>query len=198
MTISIINSGSGNIGSLKNMLDYLGLDPKICENPNELNKSKYIFLPGVGTFDELVYNLKLKGFYSFLKNKENFAGSELIGICIGMHILFENSEEGNQLGLNLLNGKIKKFSDINQKIPHMGWNNVEGDNFFENCNQKKFYFAHSYHVVCEESIIVAKCNYGKNIPVYIKKNNIHGIQFHPEKSHKNGMQLLKNLTKSHS
>ena len=73
-------------------------------------------------------NLKLKGFYSFLKNKENFAGSELIGICIGMHILFENSEEGNQLGLNLLNGKIKK-SDIDQKIPHMGWNNVEGNIF---------------------------------------------------------------------
>jgi glutamine amidotransferase len=78
----------------------------------------------------------------------------------------------------------------------MGWNNVEGDNFFKNCNQKKFYFAHSYHVVCEENIIVAKCNYGKEIPAYIKKNNVHGIQFHPEKSHKNGMQLLKNLTKS--
>jgi imidazole glycerol-phosphate synthase subunit HisH len=193
MNISIINSGFGNIASLKNMLIFLGYKPVVCDHVEGLKKSDFIFLPGVGSFDNAVKNLKQKNFYEYLKEKKNFENSTLIGICVGMQLLFEESEEGTEKGLNLLNGKIKKFSTNNLKIPHMGWNSVFGDNFYKSCNEKRFYFAHSYHVVCDNNIIVAKCEYGEEIPVYVKKDNVHGIQFHPEKSHKNGMKLLNSI-----
>jgi len=194
MKISIINSGSGNIASLKNMLSFLGYNPVVCDQVEDLNKSDFIFLPGVGSFDNAIKNLKQKNFYDYLKEKKNFDNSILIGICVGMQLLFESSEEGTEKGLNLLSGKIKKFSVKSIKVPHMGWNSVFGDNFYKNCNGKRYYFAHSYYAVCDDSdIIVAKSEYGKRFPVYVKKNNIQGIQFHPEKSHKNGMELLNNI-----
>lgn len=193
MDISIINSGSGNIGSLKNMLNYLGFECNICDCPEKLNTGKFIFLPGVGSFDGMVNSLKKKNFYNFLKHKNNYKDKMLIGICVGMHVLFEKSEEGKEAGLELINGKVKKFKNINLKLPHMGWNSVVGEAFYENCNKMKFYFAHSYYVECEANKIIAYSFYGKNFPSIIQSGNILGIQFHPEKSHVNGMELLRSI-----
>ena len=114
-----------------------------------------------------------------------------------MHILFSKSEEGNENGLSLLDGNVIKFQNNNIQVPHMGWNKLLSKKFNQ-CNGKNFYFAHSYFVDCDEDIKVGVTNYGKYFPSIINKKNIFGIQFHPEKSHKNGMQLLKEIISSHN
>lgn len=193
MNISIINSGSGNISSLKNMLDYLGHNSTVCERVEDIKNSNFIFLPGVGSFDKIVKNLKKNDFYDFLRDQENYKNSVLVGICIGMHVLFEKSEEGTENGLNLLNGKVKKISNKNLKVPHMGWNNVYGKKFFPDLNNEKFYFAHSYYVDCKEDYIFAYSDYSIKFPAIVKKKNFYGIQSHPEKSNQNGFELLKKI-----
>jgi len=196
MKITIINLDSGNILSLNNMIRYIGFEPKISNNINEINESDIIFLPGVGSFDRMISNLKYKSLYNYFKDKENFSKKILVGICVGMHILFNKSEEGNERGLNLLDGNVVKFKGKNIRIPHMGWNKLLTKKFNQ-CDDKNFYFAHSYYVDCNEEIKIGETNYGISFPSIVNKKNIFGIQFHPEKSHKNGMQLLSEIISSY-
>ena len=110
-----------------------------------------------------------------------------------MQLLFEKSEEGIESGLCLIDGNVKKFNQTNVKVPHMGWNNVYGDNFYTDLNKEKFYFAHSYYVDCDEKYVHAYCDYEIKFPAIVKSNNIYGIQFHPEKSNVNGIKLIKKI-----
>ena len=202
--IAIINYEMGNLGAVKNMLKKIKVKEEvlITSNYKDILKASKIILPGVGSFDEGMKNLlKLRLIDAIYTKVEE--GSPILGICLGMQILMEKSEEGKEKGLSLIEGEVVKFrfkeKDPNLKIPHMGWNIVKPTNYktlFKNFEEKniRFYFVHSYHVVCNDKAhILGWTNYEYDFASAISKNNIFGVQFHPEKSHKFGMKLFKNF-----
>ena len=189
----ILNTGVCNLNSVINALNYLGIKSKVSKINEDIDYYKNIIIPGVGTFDTAIKNLREYAFFSKLKDESFFNDRNLIGICVGMQVLFQKSEEGILPGLSLLSGDVKKFDEKFLKVPHMGWNKVYGKKFYKNLESKKFYFAHSFYVQCPEEYIIGYANYPSPFPVFIKKNNIYGIQFHPEKSSQNGIKFLKNI-----
>tara|TARA_Y100000816_G_scaffold291347_1_gene282444 strand:+ start:4503 stop:5117 length:615 start_codon:yes stop_codon:yes gene_type:complete len=194
MKVSIINTNIGNIQSLKNMFNRIGIETTVCFEKSQLEESNVLVLPGVGSFDAAINYLKGQGIYELLSDKNFLKKKYLIGICLGMQILLENSEEGNEKGLCLIPGKVKKFEKNIIKVPHMGWNILnECKESFSSLKNMKFYFAHSYFVECKEEYIQATCVHDHEFPAIIRSEKIIGIQFHPEKSHQNGILLLKNL-----
>lgn len=193
--ISVVDYGMGNIGSIKNMLKKIGEDSQLIDKPDNLNPSNSIILPGVGAFDNAMRRLNDSGFSEKLQELAS-NGTPLLGICLGMQLLGNESEEGELDGLKLIPGKTCKFMlEGDFKIPHMGWNKVINSNagLFKDLEESKFYFVHSYHFVPEkEDYILGETDYGRKFVSSINKGNVFGAQFHPEKSHKYGMQLLKN------
>lgn len=194
MKIAIINQ-KGNIRSIVNMLLKCGVESYITENPDDIIKVNKVILPGVGSFDYAMNFLKKKkldiALNEFVSNKNNI----LLGICLGMQILFENSEEGIENGLGLVKGKIIKFQteNINFKIPHMGWNYVEktSSNSLFNLDNQRYYFAHSYYANLDNKENISyQTEYINKFPSIVENNNIIGFQFHPEKSHNFGKQIL--------
>jgi len=197
--ITIIDYDMGNLGSLLNIIKHVGGKAKISSSPEEISEANKIILPGVGRMDMGIKKLKEtkidKAIYHAVKSNQ----SKILGVCLGMHLLFEYSEEGNINGLGLLKGRVAKFSfngNKKLKIPHMGWNKVVFSNessFFSSLeNNRYFYFVHSYHVICQEkSNIAATCNYGYSFACAVESNGILGAQFHPEKSHTNGKNFYK-------
>lgn len=194
MKIAIIESG-GNVHSLKKILNFSGFDSYIVDSPKNINDFNTYILPGIGSFDNPLKKLKDLSLLEFFSKPSNFENKKLIGICSGMQILFDKSEEGERNGLSLIPGNVRKFRNIKYKIPHMGWNYLETENLSFNLKIKKFYFAHSYYIDCDEKYVLSYCNYDINFPAIVKKNNIWGIQFHPEKSHLNGVELFQNIIK---
>lgn len=189
MKIIIINSG-GNILSLKNILFHIGFEAKIYEDKDILSEFDLVFLPGIGSFDKVIENLKKKNLIEQLKNLSNLDNTYLIGICVGMQILFDKSEEGKLNGLRLIPGKVKKFlSTETQAGLHMGWNEISTKKF-KDFDKKKFYFAHNYYVECDDKYTISTSNHLTEFPTIVQNKNIIGIQFHPEKSHKNGINLI--------
>ncbi len=195
--ITIIDYEIGNIKSVYNMLKKLSINCQVSSDYDLISKSKSIILPGVGNFltgMSKLHEKKIdKAIFNAIQNESKF-----LGICLGMALLFDHSEEDNCEGLKLINGNVKKFNDKNFKVPHMGWNQV---NFSESSKLKftiqmkekiKFYFAHSYYVECfDKSNLAAKTTYTHDFCSIVEKKNIFGVQFHPEKSHIYGMELLK-------
>jgi len=200
--INVIQCGVGNIGSLKKAIETLGYPVKIVKNDKEFNLSNNkIIMPGVGSFDSFVSSLKENNLFEQIKYlvlKKNFY---LLGICVGMQVLFKKSEEGNLDGLGLLDGEVIKFdkkNEVNLKIPHMGWNYLKFKNKENNfyCENKRFYFAHSFYARCNDDLITSKTNHIINFPSIISnKKNIIGFQFHPEKSYENGLSLIDKFIK---
>ncbi len=197
--ITIVNSGYGNFKSIYNLISKLNISSELTNSYDKLSKSKHIILPGVGSYDKCINSLRElkidKAIYNALEN-----GSKLLGICVGMQILFNTSEEGSENGLNLIKGKVVKFKLNKLSVPHMGWNIIKNkkNNFiFSNKKYERFYFAHSYHCICQnDEDILAITNYGIDFTSCIHKDNIYGFQFHPEKSHLYGRAALFNfLTK---
>ena len=200
--LGLIDGQSGNIGSIKKAIkDLINEKPyqlKIIQgnfNPNNFDK---IILPGQGAYATLISNLKKLKIIRPLKQYLNDNKSYL-GICVGMQIL---SDEGHEdqitKGLGIISGKIKKFSNKKLIIPHMGWNTISVNKadpiVKKNLNEKDFYFVHSYiYENINKENILGLTTYGKNFPSIINKGNIYGVQFHPEKSHKNGLKLIKNF-----
>ncbi len=193
MEILIVNTGVGNVESIRNILNRIGLKTKISSLDEDFSKFDKFIIPGVGNFDRAMNELKTYHSFNLLKKKNFFDGKFVLGICLGMHLLFDESEEGEEKGLGLFQGKVKKFKSENLRIPHMGWNNVYGNNFYSDLNNEKFYFAHSYYVNCKEEYIYAYSDYSIKFPAIVKQNNLYGIQFHPEKSNQNGIELLRKI-----
>ncbi len=192
MKIAILETG-GNILSLKKIINYIGFNSHLVNSSKNINDFNIYIVPGIGSFDNPLKKLEDLSLLEFFSNSLNLKDKKLIGICSGMQILFDKSEEGEKKGLSLIPGKVLKFKNIKYKIPHMGWNFLKTQETILNLKNKKFYFAHSYYVDCEPKYIQAYCNYDINFPAIVRNKNIWGIQFHPEKSHLNGIELLKNI-----
>ncbi|GJM33474.1 MAG: imidazole glycerol phosphate synthase subunit HisH [Saprospiraceae bacterium] len=194
--ISIVDYGMGNLGSISNMLKKIGVASRFVSNIEEISAAEKIILPGVGSFDNAMEKLNTLGFSNVIKEKAS-SGTPVLGICLGMQLLGTRSEEGIQEGLDLIPGVIRKFPSLNGlRIPHMGWNKVDVSDLgmFKGLEENKFYFVHSYFYDPKDSAhIGGKTEYGINFTSSVHKSNIYGVQFHPEKSHKYGMQLLKNF-----
>ena len=193
--IGIIDYGMGNVGSVESMINHLGYyKTKIVTSPEGLKEVDKIILPGVGTFDNGMKNLKDSGLFDELNTQVLINNKPVLGICLGMQLLMDKSEEGKLDGLGWIKGECKKFrfTDKSLKIPHMGWN-VASPITNELCDSdSRFYFVHSYYVKCDEKDnIMLKTNYGMEFVSGVSKDNIFGVQFHPEKSHKYGMDLMK-------
>jgi glutamine amidotransferase len=195
--IGIVDYGMGNVGSVESMINFLGYHKtKIVKSPEELRLVDKIVLPGVGSFDNGMGNIIHSGWLGELHHNVIEKHKPILGICLGMQLLMEKSEEGNQSGLGFVKGECKKFnfSNTSLKVPHMGWNQVKPIKT-ELCKEdSRFYFVHSYYVECDnKEDIMLETTYGIKFTSGISKDNIFGVQFHPEKSHKYGMKLMENF-----
>ncbi|MFB5599704.1 MAG: imidazole glycerol phosphate synthase subunit HisH [Nitrososphaeraceae archaeon] len=195
-TIAIFDYGAGNLYSLKCSLERNGAKVSIVKTLENTKKFDGLILPGVGNFDPAIRSIEpfKKKFSGLIENK-----TPVLGICLGMEMLFNNSEEGELEGLKILDGVVSMLPKKKVKIPHMGWNNLEiihkDSKILKGIrNESWVYFVHSYHIIpVNREIVIAKSKYGKDIPVVIEKDNIFGTQFHPEKSGTDGERIIKNF-----
>ena len=200
--IVIIDYGMGNLKSVRNALNYLGIENKISDDYDEIRKADALILPGVGAFPDAMDTIEKLGLDKVIK-EETEKGKYLLGICLGMQLLFEKGYEGlERTVLGLIKGNIVKMKDDrekNVKIPHIGWNNLKynrKDILFRNIDEGKYvYYVHSYFAQSyNDEDLVAYSEYGENkIPGIVRRNNIIGAQFHPEKSGTVGLDILKNF-----
>lgn len=203
--ITIVDYGMGNLGSIKNMFKYLDIESTIENDPDKVKNASKILLPGVGSFDAAMQKINTHGLREILDEKALKEQVPILGICLGMQLLTNSSEEGTLNGLGWINAQTLCFNgriDKKYKIPHMGWNQVKNNNdsiltdSFETFDEAQFYFVHSYFVKVEnQKNSIFKTHYGLDFDSAIQKKNIFGVQFHPEKSHKYGMKLFENFAK---
>ena len=198
--IIIVDYGLGNLASIQNMLKYLEIkDVKISSSIEELNNAKKIILPGVGAFDNGMKNLKKLNIIEVLNKKVLVDKIPFLGICLGMQLMTRSSEEGKLKGLAWIDAETKKFTIPKDfKVPHMGWNSVRQNKdsslLLNISNSFRFYFVHSYYVHCNDTKdILLSTKYNFYFASAVQKDNMFGVQFHPEKSHRYGMQLIKNF-----
>jgi glutamine amidotransferase len=198
--IGILDYGVGNIGSIKSMLSRAGFSSMVVSDINGISRISKLIIPGVGSFDYGMQRLVSTGVADELQKRCSANTLDVLGICLGMQLLFSSSEEGKYSGLNLIPGEVKKIvaTESSIKVPHMGWNYVSRRNksllFPETDIPLKFYFVHSYHCVPNDaSMITSTVNHGENLVASISFCGVHGVQFHPEKSHKFGMAVLANF-----
>jgi glutamine amidotransferase len=196
--ISIIDYGMGNLKSVENAFKFLGIEAVITRDEKEIKNSKGILLPGVGAFPDAMKNLKKYNLDSIIK-EEVKRGKPLLGVCLGMQLLFSNGYEGEECeGLDLITGSVKKLQgDI--KIPHIGWNSLEfkrEDKLIDGLKEESYvYFVHSFFATeIKEEDLLAHSIYGDNkIPALVNRGNVYGAQFHPEKSGDVGLKILENF-----
>lgn len=208
-SVSIIDYGVGNINSVANMLRRAGADVAFARTPDEVLSAQRLVLPGVGAFDAC--RRALDGVTGLKEAILEFAksGRPLLGICVGMQLLATSSEEGSLLGLDIIPGRVRKFSftpDTGRarplKVPHMGWASVQpvaGSPLFGNglAELNRFYFVHSFFFdAADVENVAAWCHYGCDFAASVRKANVYGAQFHPEKSHRFGLQFLKNFVRA--
>ncbi|PRO65592.1 imidazole glycerol phosphate synthase subunit HisH [Alkalicoccus urumqiensis] len=197
--IGIIDYGMGNLHSVTKALERLGHTPFLSEKPEELAKADRLILPGVGAFKDGMAELEKRGLDTFIKEWSR-DGKPLLGICLGMQLLFSESEEfGSTKGLGLLPGHVVRFPEGKAKVPHMGWNRLVFHQpehpLLRDVEEGHVYFVHSYFVRAEASILAASCDYaGESVAAVVGQGNTWGTQFHPEKSSHVGMRMLKNFT----
>ncbi|MCX5705955.1 MAG: imidazole glycerol phosphate synthase subunit HisH [Candidatus Omnitrophica bacterium] len=202
--IGIVNYGLGNIKAFANIYSKLGIPFLIVSGSGDLNKVKKLILPGVGSFDHAMEKLEKSGMRKSLDEIVLHNHMPILGICVGMQMFASFSEEGNLPGLGWIDGEVKRFNsaflDRSVCLPHMGWNNFKRlklDSLLEGIDQEaRFYFLHSYYFQCHKSEdVIAVTDYGGEFTCVVNSGNIFGVQFHPEKSHQWGVQLLKNFAK---
>ena len=200
--IVIIDYKMGNLGSILNMLKKIGAPAMASSLPEDILQADKLILPGVGAFDNGMTNLKESGLLSVLNEKVLAKKTPILGICLGMQLLTRRSAEGGLEGLGWIEADTVRFrfgkEESTLKVPHMGWNTVRfkpGSILSSGLeNEARFYFVHSFHVVCDrEENVAGKTFYGYEFSSAIQNGNIMGVQFHPEKSHKYGLRLLKNF-----
>jgi glutamine amidotransferase len=200
--IVIIDYQTGNIGSIANMFKKIGAEALISSQIDDIRRADKLVLPGVGAFDTGVENLRQGNLLDILEEKVIRQKTPILGICLGMQLFSRESEEGQLPGLGWIDAQTVRFrfepDQQNLKIPHMGWNQVkvwrESPLFSQEEENPRFYFVHSYHVVCRDpNNVLATSHYGYEFTSAVIKDNIAGCQFHPEKSHKFGMRLFTNF-----
>ena len=200
--IAIINYGLGNLGSIANMLKVIGEKSVITADPEKIKSADKIILPGVGAFDAGMGKLNETGLVDLIK-EEARKGKPILGICLGMQLLGNGSEEGQLPGLGLIDFECKRFNipaEMNLKVPHMGWDIVEFKKDVPLLDgiegRQRYYFVHTYHAVCANpEDVMMTCDYGYEFACAVNSGNVYGVQFHPEKSHDFGMRLLENFVK---
>ncbi len=203
--VTIIDYGVGNLQSIRNMLKKIGTEAIISSLPDDIDSADKLILPGVGSFEYGMHQILASGFLGNLRQKVIENKTPLLGVCLGAQLLLEGSEEGMPVpGLGWIKGKAVKFDQgrlpANFKIPHMGWNDVqlkkESRLFSGMYPDHRFYFVHSYHMACvQQEDVLAETNYSYNFVSAVERDNVLGVQFHPEKSHKFGMKLYENFIK---
>ena len=192
MIIAVINYGAGNLRSISKAIEKLGMKVIITNDPEVIQSADAIILPGVGAFETAIKNLE--GLIPFLKDTK----TPILGICLGMQLFATVSEEGGlHGGLDIIPGRVVRFPKSVGKIPHMGWNEVDFEDhyLFERIENRFFYFVHSYYFDTKDNVI-AYTDYGVRFPSAVAKDNYIGVQFHPEKSGKNGLRLLENFVEN--
>jgi len=200
--IAIVDYNMGNLASVLNALKLIDADAVIEKNPNNLKNYDKVILPGVGAYKDAMEHLKDTGMYDAVKQYAS-SGKPMLGICLGMQLLFESSQEfGNTKGLGIIPGHVVAFDknkmDMDEhKIPHVGWNKVfnKRNKLFTGLDNPYLYFVHSYHIVCDDKYVISTTHYGYDFVSAVQKDNIYGFQPHPEKSHDNGIAILKNFIK---
>lgn len=200
--IAIVDYGLGNLGSIANMLQKIGVKATITANHDAIASATKLILPGVGAFDSGMENLRRLGLDTLLSERLQNGAVPTLGICLGAQLMTQSSEEGKRPGLGWIQAKTIRFCSrqpvANLKIPHMGWNDVAPQKpnplFTDMFPNPRFYFVHSYHFLCEQpEDVLAVSNYGYDFACAFSRGHLFGVQFHPEKSHKFGMRLLQNF-----
>jgi imidazole glycerol-phosphate synthase subunit HisH len=200
--IVIIDYGVGNVLAFVNAFTRLNIPVAVATSAKDLGVATKLILPGVGSFDHAMLRLRQSGMQESVEELVQQEAMPVLGICVGMQMLATSSEEGALSGLGWINGTVKKFDRASMpadcNLPHMGWNDVKpasSSPLFSNLEQDcRFYFLHSYYFECaDKSNVLASTDYGGQFSCAVQKNNIYGVQFHPEKSHSFGSSLLKNF-----
>lgn len=199
--IAIVDYGLGNIGSVAHMLRHIGADCIFASTAQEIERASALILPGVGAFDYAMEILHRKGLVEPLRRQALDRKVPMLGICLGMQLLANRSEEGNAAGLGLIDAEFLKFrseAGSGLKVPHMGWNTAtvvrENPLIDDTKEEKRFYFVHSYYARTKNPHDdIATCTYGVKFVAAYGRDNIFGVQFHPERSHKFGMGVLRNF-----
>lgn len=192
---AIIDYGAGNLFSVKNALDFLGVENIITKNPDDLIAADRLILPGVGAFPDAMRMLNESGLVEVIK--EQVQKKPLLGICLGMQMLFEKGYEfGETDGLGLIKGSVKLMHpEGNLPVPHIGWNALEKNEpcrLLDRCADGEYvYFVHSFAAECDSKNIAAYCDYGMKVPALVFEGNVYGAQFHPEKSGEVGLDILR-------
>lgn len=194
--IAIIDYGAGNLFSVKNALDFLGFENRVTSSADELKAADRLILPGVGAFPDAMRMLGESGLIGVIK--EEALIKPLLGICLGMQMLFEKGYEFSETdGLGLIKGSVKLMTPEKLPIPHIGWNSLE---FNEPCkllenvgNGEYVYFVHSFAADCPSENVAAYCDYGAKVPALVQNGNVYGAQFHPEKSGETGLNILRSF-----
>jgi glutamine amidotransferase len=201
MKIGIVDYNMGNLASVKNAFDKIGADSEIVKDADKLKNYDKLIFPGVGAFGDATLHLKKTGMDEAIKEFIK-SGRYVLGVCLGMQLLFEESEEfGKHKGLGVIEGEVVRFDETrvgNHKIPHMGWNKMfftKKTNLFDDLDNPYLYFVHSYHVVCDDKYVIGKTIYGYEFVSAVNKDNVFGFQPHPEKSHNAGLKILENFIK---
>lgn len=197
--VAIIDYGAGNLQSVKKALDFIGAKSIITADENEINAASHIILPGVGSFGDAMHSIREKGLENVIKKSAD--GSKyFLGICLGLQLLFESSEESPGVdGLGIFKGKIVTIpKDNGLKVPHIGWNSVslkQTDGIFENLRDNSyFYFVHSYYLKdADEKVVAGTTEYGVPIQCAVQQGRVSATQFHPEKSSEAGLTILRNF-----
>lgn len=197
--IVIINNNMGNIKSVSRALDVLKIDNVISADPEEIKKASKLILPGVGNFSEASKRLKESGLMDLIKSEVLEKKKPLLGICLGMQLLFEKGfEDGESEGLGFIPGSVRPLSERPHKlpVPHMGWNDliVKPSKILQGIPTGEcFYFVHSYEAKCDKQYVCATTDYGEDVVAAVEFENVYGTQFHPEKSQASGIQILRNF-----
>jgi imidazole glycerol-phosphate synthase subunit HisH len=202
--LCIINYGSGNIAALANICRREKIEHCIVDDPREISQGTHFLLPGVGAFDPTMETLETSGLLAALEDEVQGKGKPIMGICVGMQLLAEGSDEGERRGLGWIPGRVRRIDTrkLNRPphLPHMGWNNISlrsAHPLLDGIDiERGFYFLHSYYFdALEDNDVLATVEYGENLPCVVARGRCFGAQFHPEKSHSNGIQLITNFTR---